>query len=386
MPSSRKVALLIETSSRYGRDLLYGVRDWTHSQESWAIRLAEHFPSGAPPAWIKHWQGDGIIARVDTPRISAALKRTGLPVVDVSDERRRSAFPRVGIDNAAVAQLAATHLHQKGFRTVGYCGDPHFAWSQQRASLFKRNTKSLGLRCHVFAAGPARSAPGGPDAQIQAIAVWLKGLPKPVGVFACYDRRAQQVLEACDLLGLRVPDEVAVLGVDDDDLICNLCHPPLSSILPNARSCGYIAAAMLSKLMNGGETKERVQLIGPIDVIERQSTDAVAIPDQRIADALRFIRAHACEGIGVPDVLKAIPMSRTLFDLRYKKLLGHSARAEILATKLNQAKFRLAASSMPVTLIAESCGFANAPYFSVLFRREVGVTPRAYRTQHRSLR
>lgn len=386
MPSLRKVALLIETSSRYGRDLLYGVRDWTHSQESWAIRLAEHFPSGAAPAWISHWQGDGIIARVDTPRISATLKRTGLPVVDVSDERRRSAFPRVGIDNAAVALLAATHLRKKGFVHVGYCGDPHFVWSQQRATLFQRNARAAGLKCHVFAAGKPGESPVGPDAQIQAIALWLKALPKPVGIFACYDRRAQQVLEACDLQGLRVPDEVAVLGVDDDDLICNLCHPPLSSILPNARSCGYIAAAMLSNLMNGGQTKERVQLIGPIEVIERQSTDAVAIPDRRIADAVRFIRAHACEGIGVGDVLKAIPMSRTLFDLRFKKLLGHSARAEILATKLNQAKFRLAASSMPVTLIAESCGFENAPYFSVLFRREVGVTPKAYRAQHRTLR
>ena len=153
MPSSRKVALLIETSSRYGRDLLYGVRDWTHSPESWAIRLAEHFPSGAAPGWISHWQGDGIIARVDTPQTSAALKRTGLPVVDVSDERRRSAFPPVGIDNAAAAELTATHRQQKGFRNVGYCGDPHFVWSQQCASLFRRNARSAGLKCRVFAAG-----------------------------------------------------------------------------------------------------------------------------------------------------------------------------------------------------------------------------------------
>jgi LacI family transcriptional regulator len=127
-----------------------------------AIRLAEHFPSGAVPAWIKHRQGDGIIARVDTPRISAALKPTGLPVVDVSDERRRSAFPRVGIDNAAMAQLAATFLQKKGFRNVGYCGDPHFVWSQQRASLFRRNARSAGLKCRVFAAGKPAKSPVGP--------------------------------------------------------------------------------------------------------------------------------------------------------------------------------------------------------------------------------
>ncbi|MFI4889175.1 MAG: XylR family transcriptional regulator [Steroidobacterales bacterium] len=386
MPSQRKVALLIETSSRYGRDLMYGVRDWTHTQQPWAIRLAEHVSSGSVPAWIRHWQGDGIIARVDTSGISAALKRTGIPVVDVSDERPRSAFPRVGIDNAGVARLAASHLRQKGFVQVGYCGDPHFVWSRQRSVLFQRDAKSSGLQCHIYAAGRPEDSPSGPDAQIQAIALWLRGLPKPIGIFACYDRRAHQVLEACDLLGLRVPDEVAVLGVDDDELICNLCHPPLSSILPNARSCGYIAAALLSQLMSGGEPKDRVQLIGPIEVIERQSTDAVAIPDRRIADALRYIRAHACEGIRVSDVLKAIPMSRTIFDLKFKRLLGHTARAEILATKLNQARYRLAASSMPVTLIAESCGFENSQYFSVLFRREVGVTPKAYRTRHRTLR
>lgn len=386
MPSQRKVALLIETSNRYGRDLLYGVRDWTHTQEPWAIRLAEHSPSAPAPAWIQHWQGDGIIARVDTPSISAALKRTGLPVVDVSDERPRSVFPRVGIDNAAVAKMAADHLQQKHFTHVGYCGDPHFVWSRQRARLFQRETKARGLDCHLFATQNSLAPPIGPDPQIQAIAHWLNTLPTPVGIFACYDRRAHQVLEACDLLGLRVPDQVAVLGVDDDELICELCHPPLSSILPNARRCGYIAAAILSKLMGGGRVKEQVQLIEPINVIERQSTDAVAIPDRQIADALRYIRAHACEGIHVSDVLKAVPMSRTIFDLKFKRLLGHSAREEILTAKLNQAKYRLASSTMPVTLIAESCGFENAPYFSVLFRREVGVTPNAYRARHRTQR
>jgi LacI family transcriptional regulator len=218
MKPPRKVALLIETSDRYGLDLLYGIRDWTHTQEFWAIRLAEHRRL-TPPAWIKDWQGAGIIARVDTPEIGAALKRTGLPVVDVSDARIRSAFPRVGIDNAAIARLAAIHLRQKGFKHFGYCDEPHFAWSRERARHFQRELKAAGFKCHRFAAKPDLSSQT-PDSKIQAIAKWVAALPKPIGIFACHDRSAQQVLEACDAVGVRVPDEVAVLGVDDDELIC----------------------------------------------------------------------------------------------------------------------------------------------------------------------
>ena len=132
-----KVALLIETSNRYGRDLLYGVRDWNREAERWAIRFTEQGRLAPLPSWLKDWKGDGIIARVDSPPIAAAVRRTGLPVVDVSAERFASEFPRVSVDNAAVARLAAEHLLGKGFRHFAFFGDPQFLWARQRGVEFK---------------------------------------------------------------------------------------------------------------------------------------------------------------------------------------------------------------------------------------------------------
>jgi LacI family transcriptional regulator len=378
----RKVALLIETSNRYGRDLLYGVRDWMREGERWAIRFTEQGRRAPLPTWLKDWEGDGIIARVDSPRIAAALRRTRLPVVDVSAERFSSEFSRVSIDNGAVARLAAEHLEAKGFSDFAYCGDRRFLWSRQRGAEFKRCLAAKGRRCVDFAEKVAGGRPG-LDAEIRAIARWLKGLPKPVGVFACYDGRALQVLEACQLLGLHVPEQVAVLGVDNDELVCELANPPLSSVQPNARRSGYEAAALLARLMRGEkkgvEPTHRVQ---PVRVVERQSTDVVAVEDAKVAAALKFIRLHACEGVDVGDVLRAVPMSRTRLEQKFKALLGHSPHRQIVQQRIARAKHLLAESKVAISEVAGRAGFDNASYLSVAFRRETGLSPFAYRAKH----
>ncbi len=378
----KKVALLIETSNRYGRDLLYGVRDWMREGERWAIRFTEQGRRAPLPLWLKEWQGDGIIARVDSPEIAAALRRTRLPVVDVSAERFSSEFSRVSIDNGAVARLAAEHLEAKGFSDFAYCGDRRFLWSRQRGAEFKDCLAAKGRRCLDFAE-PAGAAKPGSDAEIRAIARWLKGLPKPVGVFACYDGRALQVLEACQLLGLQVPDQVAVLGVDNDELVCELANPPLSSVQPNARRSGYEAAALLARLMRGEKKAvaptHRVQ---PVRVVERQSTDVVAVADAQVAAALRFIRQHACEGVDVGDVLRAVPMARTRLEEKFKALLGHSPHRQIVRQRIARAKHLLAETKVAIGEVAEQAGFDNASYLSVAFRRETGSSPFAYRAEH----
>ena len=378
-----KVALLIETSNRYGRDLLSGVRDWLQrSGEAWAIRFTEQARRAPLPSWLADWHGQGIIARVDSPQSAAALARLGLPIVDVSAERFASPFPRVSIDNIAVARLAAEHLAGKGFAHFAFCGDSRFLWSRQRGAEFARAVQAAGHACSDFA-GHARL---GSDAESRALAKWLRKLPKPVGVFACYDARAQQVLEACQLARLQVPDEVAVLGVDNDEVLCELCSPPLSSVLPNARRIGFEAAGMLSRMMRGKSraTGAATQYVEPIRVVERQSTDIVSVDDARLATALRFIRQHACEGIRVTDVLHAVPMSRTLFERKFKATLGHSPHRQIVQHKIERAKQLLVESEVSIAVVAELAGFDNASYLSVAFRRETGESPYAYRTRHRT--
>jgi LacI family transcriptional regulator len=382
----RKVALLIETSNRYGRDLLYGVRDWTTGGERWAIRFSEQARLAPLPTWLRGWEGDGIIARVDSPPIALALRRTGLPVVDVSAERDRSEFPRVSVDNGAVARLAAEHLLAKGFRNFAYFGDAHFLWARQRGVEFRRAITASGHGCEVFnLRGGAAPRPGS-DAEIRAMADWLAEQPRPLAVFACYDGRARQVLEACQLRGWAVPDEIAVLGVDNDELLCDLCAPPLSSVQPNARHTGYEAAAMLSRMMGGEQPRRQTRYVAPVRVVERQSTESVAVNDQQVATALRFIREHAGDGINVSDVLRAVPMSRTLLERKFKAVLGHSPHRQIVQQRIERAKHLLTESELAIAVVAELSGFNDASYLSVSFRRETGESPYAFRGRHANRR
>ena len=385
MSEAKKVALLIETSNRYGRDLLYGVRDWMREEGNWAVRFTEQARGAAVPSWLAEWAGDGIIARVDSPESAAALKRTRLPVVDVSAERDASEFPRVSIDNVAVARLAVEHFARKGFSRFAFCGDDRFLWSRQRGAEFVRGVKAAGQRCATFEPGVmVRRAPGS-DVENRAIAEWLAGLPKPVGVFACYDGRAQQVLEACQLLRLHVPDDVAVLGVDNDEVLCELCSPPLSSVQPNARCTGYEAAAMLSRMMTARRSvRAGTRFVEPVRVVERQSTDVVSVADPKVAAALKYIRQHACEGVNVSDVLRAVPMSRTLLERKFKAMLGHSPHRQLVQAKVERAKHLLVESEVSIAVVAELAGFDSASYLSVVFRRETRESPYAYRMKHRT--
>jgi len=387
MPQVYKVALLIETSNRYGRDLLYGVRDWVQkSGEKWSIRFTEQARRASLPGWLADWEGNGIIARVDSAQAAAVLRRAKIPVVDVSADRPSSEFPRVSIDNAAVARMAVTHLKDKGLRHFAFIGDKRFLWSRQRADEFRRMMAAETKPCRIYKEPAAAVDSQGSDSELRSIARWLQGLPRPVGIVACYDNRALQVLEAAQLCGLAVPDDVAVIGVDDDEVLCHLCNPPLTSVLPNARLIGYEAAAQLSRLMQGEKFASLTRCIEPIRVVERQSTDASAVSDPKIAAALRYINEHACDGIDVSDVLRAVPVSRTLFDRRFKVLLGHSPHQHIVNRRIERAKNLLIDTDLSIAVIAELAGFLNASYLSTTFRRETSQTPYAYREKMRTSR
>lgn len=383
MPHRRQVALIVETSNTYSRDVLHGLRSWMREHEAWAIRLSEQGRGAAVPAWLTGWRGDGIIARVENETIAAALKATRLPVVDVSAALPQPVFPRVVTDSAAVTKLAAEHLTGRGFKRFAYCGDPRFHWSTQRAGYFVTQLRQAGFGCEVFAPAAARAGPGAVEGEVRDIARWLQRLPKPVGVLACYDIRGQQVLEACRFAGLSVPDEVAVMGVHNDDVLCDLCDPPLTSVIPNARRAGYVAAGLLADMMNRKRVPVAVHAIEPIGVAARQSTDVVAVSDPKLSAAVRFIRDRAAANIGVADVLRAVPMARTLLERKFKQLLGCTPHEHIARTRLELVRNLLVTTTLAVGEIAERSGFEHAEYLSVAFRRATGLTPSEFRAQHR---
>lgn len=379
----RKVALIVETSNAYAREVLHGLRAWVREADPWAIRLSEQGRGADVPGWLKDWRGDGIVARVENEAIAAALKETGLPVVDVSAALAKPVFPRVVTDSRSVIRLAVAHFAERGFKNYGYCGDPRFLWSAQRADFFCEQLRTMGFRCDVYVCGRKKGRRMQMDDEVRAIARWLRHLPKPAGVLACYDIRGQQVLEACRFAEFAVPDDVAVMGVHNDELLCDLCDPPLTSVIPNARRAGYVAAGLLSRMMDGETIGVEVHAIEPIGVAARQSTDVVAVADPKVSAAARFIREHATSNIGVGDVLRAVPMSRTLLERRFKEYLGCTPHDHIQRTRLECVKTLLATTNLSVAAVAERAGFEHTEYLSVAFRRATGFSPRDYRAKHR---
>jgi Transcriptional regulators len=377
-PRSRQVALLIETSNAYGRGLLQGVIHYAREHQAWSFYLMEQGRGDDPPAWLKGWKGDGILARIETPKIAQAVVRAKVPCVDLSAARLLPTLPWVETNDAEIAGMAAGHLLERGFKHFAFCGDSRFNWSLWREHHFAKRVREAGYDCRVYS---VKGGSGDLAAERRTLVSWLRSLPKPVGIFAGYDIRGREVLDACRQTGLAVPDDVAVLGVDNDELLCELAVPPLSSVIPNTRRAGYEAAALLERWMSGEKVAPEPHLIPPVGVAARQSTDVLAIEDREVVRALQFIRAHACEGINVADVLAAVKMSRRVLEQRFRKLLGRSPHEEILHLKLTRVQQLLSETDLPLYVIAERTGFEHVEYLSVAFKRELGMTPRQFRAK-----
>jgi LacI family transcriptional regulator len=225
-----------------------------------------------------------------------------------------------------------------------------------------------------------------PESELLQMGRWLRRLPKPLGLLACYDIRGQQVLEACYGAGLKVPEDVAVLGVHNDVLLCKLCDPPLSSVIPDATRAGALAAALLSEMMAGKKIPIKVHEIAPLGVATRQSTDIVAVADQRVAEAVRYIRREACTGINVADILRAVPMARTALERRFREVLGCTPRQLIERVKLERVRALLSETESTISEVAERTGYIHPEYLSVAFKRATGETPREWRMKHRPSR
>lgn len=375
----RSVALLIETSNAYARGLLEGIAEYVRHHGRWSIYLPEQERGGTPPSWLNRWKGDGVIARIETSEIAQAVKRTGLPVVDVSAARHLPEYPCVETNDGLIAQLAVKHLTERGFRHLAFCGDPGFKWSNLRSEAFENAVREAGCVPHIFDSLSRTDPKYSWNREKRRLTSWLSRLPRPVGILACYDIQAQKVLHVCRDLEIAVPEEMAVLGVDNDPLICELSDPPLSSIMCHSARTGWEAAALLDRMMSGERVEPGVVLIEPRGVLTRQSTDILAIDDPDVAAAVKFIRENADRGINVHDVLRAVPVSRRSLENRFHKALGRTPHQEISRLKVERMKQLLGETDLSISEIARRTGFDHEEYMSVFFRRAVGVPPGRYR-------
>lgn len=382
--SRRSVALLIESSNAYARGLLEGIIAYQQQHDSWSIHLPELDRGASPPKWIRNWKGDGVIARIETEEIAKVVARIGIPVVDVSAARQLQSIPWVETDDQRVAELAAAHLIERGFRHLAFFGDPSFNWSIWRRDHFVEAVRKRGLACDVFDAVGHLSPGYSWLREKRRLSAWVKKLNKPVGLMASYDIGARQVLDACRELNIMVPEEIAVIGVDDDPIVCNLAHPSLTSVIPDAAGAGYRAAELLELMMAGGQPTTESHLLAPLGISTRQSTDIFAVEDPHIRLAAKMIREQACNGITVIDLLKHVPLSRRVFESRFCKATGQSPHEAILSQKLKRVEQLLRESDLSLERIANKAGFEHPEYMSVAFRKFYKMSPGRYRTQLRT--
>ncbi len=389
------VALLIETSRAYGRGLLEGIASYSRAHGPWAIYCPERSLADDVPRWLPGWRGHGIIARVETRSLAAAIQATGLPAVDLRGKLDLP-FPLIETNDRLVAHLAAEHLLERGFRHFAYCGFAGVNYSARRLKYFPTWLAERGFRCHIYPP-PDAPAPSLDDDRVvtqleqeahgllyeDQLAAWVASLPRPIGIMACNDIRGQQVLNACRAIGVQVPDEVAVVGVDNDQLLCELSDPPLSSVMPDTRRIGYEAAALLNRMMQGDPPPQGKIFIEPAGIIARQSTDVTAIDDPHVAQAVRFIRQHACHGITVEDVLDHVGISRAALDRRFTALLHRTPKAEILRVRLARIEDLLVHTDLTLPAIAELAGFKHVEYMCTVFKQKTGRTPGQHRRERR---
>lgn len=383
---AQHVALVLSLNKRFDRKVIEGVTRFVHESGAWSVFL-EDDPSAKIPDFSRgHF--DGVIADLDDPRIPRQVAGLAMPVVGIGGIENGCSLnltvSTVGTHNRKIAELAADYLMRLGLRSFGYCGVPASTidpWNRERQETFAQQVEAQKHACSIFS---VRYKPSHSWEQLQeAIGVWLAPLPKPVGVLAANDVRARHVLEACRRFGYRVPDDVAVLGVDNDDLICELATPPLSSIVQGTEEIGYRAARLLDALMRRRERRVTNLLVDPVTVVERASTDLIATSDRVAADALRVIRQQACGGIGVSQVARGIGVSRSTLDGHFRRVVGRSVHDEILRVQVNAARTLLAATDLPLDEIARRAGFCHAQYLSAIFKRECGQTPGDYRRRAR---
>lgn len=378
----RRVAILIETSNSYGRGLLSGVHAHKHAADDWKMVVAEHARGVPPLADIGRWHAEGIVARIENDAIAKAVEKLGVPVIDVSAARLLPKVPFVETDDRLIASLAVEHLLELGDVHLAYCGNQRFCWSENRRVHFEAEAAKRGRSVSVFHPRLRMRRDGvADDAEL---ASWLEHLPKPAAIFSCYDALALQLIEACHGRGIHVPDQVAILGVDDDELLCRLSTPPLSSITPDARQAGRLAADLLDRLFR----REAVfieHLVPPLGVAIRQSTDMFASSDPIVSAAVRFIRDNAQRGIKVVDVADAISTSRRTLEQLFLKQLGRTPHEEILRLQFRMVEEFLRRTDMKLATIARHCGFKHPEYMTAAFTRRHGIPPREFRRRHRDL-
>lgn len=389
-PSERRpkqVALILQTRLEENIGICKGIAAFEREQCDWNFFLDDQAMSVTNPAWLFRKKWDGVICRHRFSMILEECRRRGVPCVDLDDSNHRlSDVPKIRPDNRVVGHVGAEHFLDRGFTHFGYCGFSSEDWSNERREGFREALQAVKLPCQILETVYSHElTPDWDLAEQERIRQWLRKLPRPIAIMACNDLRALQVIAAIHDLGLRIPDEVAVLGANNETVRAEMSHPPLSSVPLNAFEWGRTAAKLLHQQMERtGEEVPRETFIEPASVVVRRSTDALAIEDPAIVKALRIIHQEGCGGLRVDDLARRVSVSRSLLERRFRKFLRRSPQEEIRNVKINRTRQLLLETDKTLAEIADLTGFEHPEYLSVMFKRLTGESPRDFRQRHRT--
>jgi LacI family transcriptional regulator len=378
----RRIGLVLDRHITYCRGILRGIYSYVQPGLDLEMRLVSSPLENV--RLLRDWGPTGVIANITRVDLAQALEAFDLPVINVSGAINECRLPRVGIDDEAIGTMAAEYLVTQGFRHFAYSGWASRVYSQKREAAYRSYLQQHGHDCSSYDSEPVidafDSSAGSRDAELSR---WLRTMPNPVGIFCSNDERALWIRDVCRQIGLRVPEDVALVGVDDDELICRIMSPPLSSVSTPIEQVGREAARLLERLMNGEAAPEEAILLPPTRVVGRRSSEVVAVGDSHVTAALQFIQQHAREPLSVKQVLDAVPISRSWLERRFKELLGRTPAEEIERVQLGEAKRLLSDTNLAMSEVAENSGFSSASRLSHTFRRATGLTPSAYRQRFR---
>lgn len=391
IPSEKAtVALFVETSRAYGRGLCLGIADYARTHGEWSFLIQEKdLRSSGIPEWLESWHGDGILCRISDPKLAEVFAAARCPVIDLYGQVRHSKIPYLDTDATAVADMAARFFMNAAFTNFAFCGFPGLWFSDERCNAFQRSLARFGAEPAIYdpparvrmtdvAAREALHPDGSPE-----LKAWVASLPRRTAIFACNDIRAHQLAKVAQLVGRQIPEDLAIMGVDDDKVVCELCTPRLTSIQPDTRAIGYTGAHWLHLLMQGKRLPYSSLLIPPVQIIERSSTDTVASDDPVLVSALRFIRDHSHESLDASKVIRHVGLTRSPVEARFRQVLGRSIKSEITRVRIARARVLLRETRKSMDEIAHACGFATASHFLRIFKQEEGVTPGTFRADIR---
>ncbi len=373
---SRRVAVFSHWDYAFARQVRQGIARYAAAHGPWTF-FSRDDPAFAPLQKLDRWVGDGIIASInnDNDDIAEEIRVSGIAIVNISTG---TSFPTVTPDNVAIGRIASEYLIKQGYRHFGFVGR-NDAYSRQRQAAFVRTINRAGATDTVYEPVPSERMPWKWKSVEKLLVRWMMSLPKPVAVMTCSDYMGRRVIEAARGCGIVIPEEVAVISVGNDDVICDFCNPPLSSISLQGERIGYESARLLDRLMKGDSAPKKPILIPPGDVVVRRSSDMLAIADADLTAAVRFIREHGNKAIGVADVLDEVPISRRSLERRFSEVVGHSPWREIRIAQIAHVKKLLSGTNMPVSQIVTASAFSSHGRLCRIFNEETGMTPTAYR-------